>query len=396
MGRRRFRRMCRRNSCERRDVTAAVQARCRRPKTRAVDRLYPGSTALREADIPSGSLLLSELVGALSHALDITEGQPPGHCVRCCWIGMHDRPRTRPDRAEALRDLYYTLLLKDLGCSSNAARICELYLADDLSFKHDFKTVDGALPQILRFVFRHTGLQAGLAERFRALVNIVSNGGEIATRADRDPLPARRRDRAPDALLRGRGARHPQTSTSTGTAAASRRPARRRTFRSLPASRCWPRSSTCSRSADGPRGGGRAKCESASGAWFDPDMVEAFARIAARRRLLGRRSIPPTSSRRCLRWSRRAQVGSSTTTISTTSPRPSPRSSTRRAPITQRPQRARRAVHRPDRRGAGHAAGRTAPLAQARRAAARHRQARRQQCRARQARQARRRGVGWR
>jgi hypothetical protein len=35
------------------------------------------------------SLRLSELMGAMSHALDITEGQPEGHCVRCCWIGMN-------------------------------------------------------------------------------------------------------------------------------------------------------------------------------------------------------------------------------------------------------------------------------------------------------------------
>ena len=34
------------------------------------------------------SLKLSELIGALSYALDITEGQPAGHCVRACWIGM--------------------------------------------------------------------------------------------------------------------------------------------------------------------------------------------------------------------------------------------------------------------------------------------------------------------
>jgi len=38
---------------------------------------------------PAAVLKLSELIGALSHALDITEGQPAGHCVRCCWIGMH-------------------------------------------------------------------------------------------------------------------------------------------------------------------------------------------------------------------------------------------------------------------------------------------------------------------
>jgi len=34
-------------------------------------------------------LRLAELMGALSHALDITEGQPKGHCLRCCWIGTH-------------------------------------------------------------------------------------------------------------------------------------------------------------------------------------------------------------------------------------------------------------------------------------------------------------------
>jgi hypothetical protein len=27
---------------------------------------------------------LSEVLGALSHALDMTEGQPIGHCVRSC------------------------------------------------------------------------------------------------------------------------------------------------------------------------------------------------------------------------------------------------------------------------------------------------------------------------
>jgi hypothetical protein len=33
-------------------------------------------------------LRLSEIIGALSYALDLTEGQPPGHCLRACWIGM--------------------------------------------------------------------------------------------------------------------------------------------------------------------------------------------------------------------------------------------------------------------------------------------------------------------
>ena len=33
---------------------------------------------------PATTITLAELVGAFSYALDITEGQPAGHCVRSC------------------------------------------------------------------------------------------------------------------------------------------------------------------------------------------------------------------------------------------------------------------------------------------------------------------------
>lgn len=122
----------------------------------------------------------AELLGALSRALDLTEGQPEGHCVRCCWIGVQVG-RALGLEDDRLRDLYYTLLLKDLGCSSNAARICALYLTDDLQFKRDFKLLDGNLPQVLRFVLQQTGAGSELTQRFRAIVNILKNGGRIAT-----------------------------------------------------------------------------------------------------------------------------------------------------------------------------------------------------------------------
>ena len=64
---------------------------------------------------------------------------------------------------DEMSDLYYTLLLKDIGCSSNAARICRLFLTDDIVFKRNIKVVDDSLPNILRFVLSHTGLKAGLA-----------------------------------------------------------------------------------------------------------------------------------------------------------------------------------------------------------------------------------------
>jgi HD-GYP domain-containing protein (c-di-GMP phosphodiesterase class II) len=135
----------------------------------SVPHAFPAASALR----------LNELIAALSHALDITEGQPEGHCIRCCWIGMHiGRELGLSD--DEMWDLYYTLLLKDLGCSSNAARICELYLTDDLHFKRDFKTVGDSLPSVLHFVLKHTGLKAGLAERFRSVLTILKDGPAIA------------------------------------------------------------------------------------------------------------------------------------------------------------------------------------------------------------------------
>ncbi|WP_370632272.1 HD-GYP domain-containing protein [Rhodoferax sp. U2-2l] len=152
------------------------------------------------------SLKLAELMAALSHALDITEGQPEGHCVRCCWIGMHIGQKIGLSNDD-LWTLYYTLLLKDLGCSSNAARICELYVTDDLQFKRDFKWVDGSLPQVLRFVLRHTGPAVGLRDRLKALGGILSHGDAIAqelihTRCTRGADIARQL-RFPEAVAQG-------------------------------------------------------------------------------------------------------------------------------------------------------------------------------------------------
>src|SRR5690606_34013832 len=102
----------------------------------------PMENVRRDGEQPVASALrLSEVIGALSYALDLTEGQPAGHSLRCCYIGMQLAHTLALD-AQTASDLYYTLLLKDAGCSSNAARLCELYAADDRKTKHDVKTVD--------------------------------------------------------------------------------------------------------------------------------------------------------------------------------------------------------------------------------------------------------------
>lgn len=152
------------------------------------------------------TLKLSELMGALSYALDLTEGQPPGHCVRCCWIGMHVG-RALDLSEGALWDLYYTLLLKDLGCSSNAARICQLYLTDDLSFKRAFRRLDSGFIEKLNFGIEHAGVGRGLVERFRLLLRSARNAEQVeqeltSTRCQRGASIARRL-RFSDAVAEG-------------------------------------------------------------------------------------------------------------------------------------------------------------------------------------------------
>lgn len=142
-------------------------------------------------------LRLSEVISALSYALDLTEGQPAGHSVRCCWIGMHIGKFYGLSRND-LWDLYYTLLLKDAGCSSNAARLYELYGGDERKIKHDFKTVNGDnFKDIARFVFQSVDGSQGLVNKIQRLSRLVMRGDEYAndlveTRCERGADIARR------------------------------------------------------------------------------------------------------------------------------------------------------------------------------------------------------------
>lgn len=127
------------------------------------------------------TLRLAEVIGALSYALDLTEGQPPGHSLRCGWIGMQIGAALGLD-AETQADLLYTLLLKDTGCSSNAARLWELYGGDERIVKRDFKTVDAqSMAHVARFVLRHAGVGDTLGRRIGRLLTLVRHGPELAT-----------------------------------------------------------------------------------------------------------------------------------------------------------------------------------------------------------------------
>lgn len=87
------------------------------------------------------TIALPELISALTFALDLTEGATPGHGLRCCLLGM--RIAGAVDVApEDLTPLYYALLLKDIGCSSNASRMTHVVGGDDRAAKGIAKITD--------------------------------------------------------------------------------------------------------------------------------------------------------------------------------------------------------------------------------------------------------------
>jgi len=116
---------------------------------------------------------LAEVLSALSHALDLTEGQPLGHTVRSCVIGMRLAESLGLGAGERSA-LYYALLLKDAGCSSNAARMAALFGSDDQHVKPSMKFVDWHRRIRLAVqTVRNCGVHAGLIARVRHFVAVA-------------------------------------------------------------------------------------------------------------------------------------------------------------------------------------------------------------------------------
>jgi putative nucleotidyltransferase with HDIG domain len=86
-------------------------------------------------------IALSEVIGSLSYALDIVEGQPPGHALRSCLIGMRIAEELELD-SRTRSDLFYALLLKDAGCSANSSRMSAIFASDDIEAKRTSKLID--------------------------------------------------------------------------------------------------------------------------------------------------------------------------------------------------------------------------------------------------------------
>lgn len=124
---------------------------------------------------------VSEVVSALTYALDLTEGQPAGHTLRACCIGMRIA-RELHLGDEASSSLFYTVLLKDTGCSSNAAAVAAMFATDDRVVKRDTKVSNWTtLRGGAGYVWRNAAQGHGHWRRLRHFARIAT-GGETSAR----------------------------------------------------------------------------------------------------------------------------------------------------------------------------------------------------------------------
>ena len=140
-------------------------------------RISRPSDAWLEADyLESGnSIRTSELISALSYALDLTEGRSMGHSVRTCVMGMRLAQHIGMSMEEQA-DLYYALLLKDAGCSSNSSRLFHILNADEIRAKRDVKTTDWTKVgfESLNFALTHVATESALPQRMWKLLQVAA------------------------------------------------------------------------------------------------------------------------------------------------------------------------------------------------------------------------------
>jgi putative nucleotidyltransferase with HDIG domain len=126
------------------------------------------------------TLYFSDVVSALSVALDLTEGQPMGHAIRSCILGMRIAQELKIS-AQSRSNLYYALLLKDSGCSANAPRLHHIMGCDDIQAKREIKLENWSEVSVsgLKYLVRNALPQAAWPRRIAAIGRLALNRRRI-------------------------------------------------------------------------------------------------------------------------------------------------------------------------------------------------------------------------
>lgn len=152
--------------------------------------LSPASNGV--ASVPA-----SKVLGALSFALDLTDGQPMGHSMQACLIGMRIGAALGLPPA-LLSDLYYALILKDAGCSSNASKLFHILQSDEIEAKRSLKDRDWTKQgfEQLRYALHNIAVGKPLLQRVTRILQVARQTPQTehlyAIRCERGASIARR------------------------------------------------------------------------------------------------------------------------------------------------------------------------------------------------------------
>lgn len=93
----------------------------------------------------ASEISFSEIISALTFAIDLTEGAVPGHALRTCILGMRIANAIQlPVRQQTC--LHSALMLKDIGYSSHVAHMSNMVGGDDRAIKNGVKLPDWTRP----------------------------------------------------------------------------------------------------------------------------------------------------------------------------------------------------------------------------------------------------------
>ena len=135
------------------------------------------------ADLEAAPLTVPvmDVIAGLSRALDVTEGHPQGHAARSAVIGMQCADLLKLNDQDR-SDLFHALLLKDAGCSSNAARVHQLFGGNDHLAKRAVWLTDWRRwSEKVGYGLSYAGRGEGLARRAGRVLKLAAGGLKAET-----------------------------------------------------------------------------------------------------------------------------------------------------------------------------------------------------------------------
>ncbi len=137
-----------------------------------------------------GALPFADILSSLSYALDLTSGYSSGHAQRTCLIGLRLASVVGLPQNQ-VNSLYHALLMKDAGCSSNSARMAEIFSADDIAVKRSMRTTNWSnTMEAMRTAASNVLPGGSPIAKLKKLIEMTSHREEISdglteTRCDR-------------------------------------------------------------------------------------------------------------------------------------------------------------------------------------------------------------------